>query len=54
MAVRANLGKRFSVTLPIETRRGVDNYTFVFEVTGAKIPGGDGDAQVVGEYPAEE
>ena len=54
MAVRANLGKRFSVTLPIETRRGVDNYTFVFEVTGAKIPGGDSDAQVVGEYPAEE
>lgn len=53
-AVRANIGKRFSVTLPIETRRGVDNYTFVFEVTGAKIPGGDGDSRIIGEYPVEE
>lgn len=53
-AVRANVGTRFSVTLPIETRRGVDNYTFVFEVTGAKIPGNDGESQVVGDYPAEE
>jgi hypothetical protein len=53
-AVRANVGKRFSVTLPLETRRGVDNYTFVFEVVGAKIPGGDEEDQVLGEYPAEE
>jgi hypothetical protein len=53
-AVRENLGKRFSVTLPIGTRRRVDNYTFVFEVVGAKIPGGDEEDQVLGEYPAEE
>jgi hypothetical protein len=53
-AVRANVGKRFSVTLPVETRRGVENYTFIFEVTGAKIPGGDGESQVVGDYPTEE
>lgn len=53
-AVRANIGERFSVTLPIETRRGVDNYTFVFEVIGAEIPGEDGSGQVIGEYPAEE
>lgn len=53
-AVHENIGDRFSVTLPVETRRGVDNYTFVFEVVGAKIPGGDGGPQVVGEYPAEE
>lgn len=52
-AVRANIGERFSVTLPIETRRGIDNYTFVFEVVGAKIPGGEGSG-VVGEYPAED
>jgi hypothetical protein len=53
-AVRANVGKRFSVTLPLGTRRRVDNYTFVFEVIGAKIPGGDGEPTVVGTYPAEE
>lgn len=53
-AVRANLGKRFSVTLPLETRRGVENYTFVFEVIGAKIPGDDGGDQIMGEYPTEE
>ena len=52
-AVRANIGERFSVTLPIETRRGIDNYTFIFEVVGAKIPGGD-ESGVVGTYPAED
>ena len=53
-AVRANIGKQFSVTFPVETRRGVNNYTFVFEVIGAEIPGDDGESQVVGEYPTEE
>lgn len=53
-AVRANIGERFSVTLPIETRRGVDNYTFIFEITGAKIPGDDGESQILGEYPSED
>jgi len=49
-AVHANVGERFSVTLPVETRRGIDNYTFTFEVVGAKMPGGD----VVGTYPTED
>ncbi|GEM_PF-3604125 len=53
-AVRANIGERFSVTLPIETRRGVDNYTFVFEVVGARLPGEDGEEQIVGEVPVED
>lgn len=53
-AVQANIGKRFSVTLPIETRDAINNYTFVFEVTGAKIPRGDGKDQILGTYPSEE
>ena len=53
-AVSQNIGRRFSVTLPVENREAIDNYTFVFEVIGAKIPNSDGDAQVIGTYPAEE
>lgn len=52
--VRKNIGRRFSVTLPIETRDAIDNYTFIFEVTGATIPSREGKPQVIGDAPGEQ
>ncbi|MFB6231434.1 MAG: hypothetical protein ABEL04_09770 [Salinibacter sp.] len=53
-AVSQNIGRRFSVTLPVENREAIDNYTFVFKVIGAKIPNSDGGPQVLGTYPTAE
>lgn len=50
--VENNIGKTFSVLLPLEIQGTVNEYTFNFEVIGAKI--GEGAAvksQTFGEYP---
>jgi len=52
--VESNVGRTFSVLLPIDIQGTVNEYTFTFEVTGAKI--GEGMAtkpQVFGDYPSE-
>jgi hypothetical protein len=52
--VESNVGETFSVLLPIDIQGTVNEYTFTFEVTGAKI--GEGMAtksQVLGDYPSE-
>jgi len=53
--VENNIGKTFSVLLPLEIQGTVNEYTFTFEVIGAKI--GEGAAvepQVFGDYPGEQ
>jgi hypothetical protein len=50
--VRGNIGKKYQLLLPIEIQGTVNEYTFTFEVAGAKIDAGSGKSQkVVGEYP---
>jgi len=51
--VRKNIGKSFSLLLPIQIQDTVNEYTFKFKVAGAKIEGGrESDSQTVGEYPS--
>jgi hypothetical protein len=52
--VEDNIGETFSLLLPLEIQGTINEYTFTFEVIGAKI--GEGAAvepQVFGEYPSE-
>lgn len=49
--VQKNMGKNFSVLLPIEIQDTINEYTFTFEVNGAKIPSMQGKDQVIGDYP---
>jgi hypothetical protein len=52
--VENNIGSTFSVLLPLEIQGTVNEYTFTFEVTGAKISEGRATkAQVLGNYPNE-
>lgn len=51
--VETNLGETFSILLPLEIQGTVNEYTFNFEVTGAKIEGSRNEAaQTFGEYPS--
>ena len=51
--VEANLGETFSILLPLEIQGTVNEYTFNFEVLGAKIEGGPNtDTQTFGQYPS--
>lgn len=50
--VEANLGETFSILLPLEIQGTVNEYTFNFEVNGAKIEGSRNEGpQTFGEYP---
>lgn len=50
--VRENIGKTFSLLLPIQIQDTVNEYTFNFEVTGAKVAAGrESSSTIVGDYP---
>lgn len=52
--VRENLGETFSLLLPIEIQGNVNEYTFSFEVIGAKVEANrQASEQTIGEYPGQ-
>lgn len=51
--VEANVGETFSLLLPIEIQGNVNEYTFNFEVEGARIEGGrETEERTIGEFPS--
>jgi hypothetical protein len=52
--VEENIGKTFSLLLPMKIQDAVNEYTFNFEVTGARIEGGrQSEATTIGTYPSD-
>lgn len=52
--VRENMGTTYSLLLPIQIQDTVNEYTFTFKVTGAKIEGTrETPPETVGEYPSQ-
>lgn len=50
--VEEHIGDTFSILVPIEIQGTVNEYTFNFEVTGARVEGNrNNDPQVFGNYP---